>query len=274
MFRNAVPLFRIAGIQLKIDPSWVLIAGLVLWSLSAQYFPTFLPRAGSLTHFVLALVGMFGLFASLTLHELAHSLTARRYGLGIAGITLFVFGGVAEMEDEPPTPAAEFWIAVAGPAASFGLALIFYAIAPERGAMGALIGYLVWVNMALGTFNLIPAFPMDGGRVLRAFLWARSGSMDRATMRAAQMGSLLGIGLIGLGVLSLARGGGVGSLWTIMIGFFVFSAARGNYSAARYRHSLMGTTVAAVMSRNPVTVTPDLRGTSCRAYFSPSTTTV
>ncbi len=260
MFRNAVPLFKLYGIQLRIDPSWLLIAGLILWSLSTQYFPLILPRAGSGTHFVLALLGMLGLFASLILHELAHSLTARNYGLGIAGITLFVFGGVAEMEEEPPTPGAEFWIAVAGPAMSFALALAFDLAGPLVAGLGtgavALMGYLVFVNTALGVFNLIPAYPMDGGRVLRAILWKRSGSMDRATMQAARTGIALGALVIGLGVLSLAGGGGIGGMWTILIGFFVFSAARNNFSAARYRLDLMGTLARDLMTPSPVVVPP------------------
>lgn len=260
MFRNAVTLFRIAGIELKIDPSWVLIAALILWSLTTQYFPSVIPLAGLTAHFVLALLGMLGLFASLTLHELAHSMVARHYGLKIEGITLFVFGGVAELGSEPETPGQEFWIAVAGPAASFAIAGILSLVAPlGLGAGGAaLFGYLIFVNTMLGLFNLIPAYPMDGGRVLRALLWHRSGSMDRATMLAARTGIFLGVVLIGLGVLSMLGGGGIGGLWTILIGFFIFSAARGNHGAARYRLTLLGTKVGDLMSRMPVSVPPEM----------------
>ena len=260
MFGNAVPLVRVSGIQIKIDPSWVLIAALVVWSLSTQYFPFFLPGAGLGEILVLAVFGAFGLFASIILHELGHSLVARNLGLQIKGITLFLFGGVAELGSEPRRPRDEFWIAVAGPAVSLALAVIFGALQDLSWSRPSLAmwTYLSYINWALTLFNLIPAFPMDGGRVLRAFLWARSGDMNRATAQAALTGTVFGLGLVALGLFSVFTGRGFGGFWTVLIGFFVYSSARANHARAKQMMALSGTRVADLMTRNPVCAAPGM----------------
>jgi len=260
MFGNAVPLIRISGIQIKIDPSWVLIAALIVWSLSTQYFPALLPDAGTGKIVFLASLGAFGLFASLTLHELGHSVVARQLGLEIRGITLFIFGGLAELGSEPRRARDEFWIAVAGPAVSLALALLFGALqdlATSRDGL-AMWAYLAYVNWALALFNLIPAFPMDGGRVLRAALWARSGDMNRATAQAAFTGIVFGIGLIGLGLYSVLFMPGIGGFWTVLIGFFVYSSARANHARAKQLMTLTSARVSDLMTRDPICAGPDL----------------
>ena len=260
MFGKAVPLVRISGIQIRIDPSWVLIAALIIWSLSTQYFPIFMPTAPLGQILALSAVGALGLFASLTLHELGHSVVARHLGLEIRGITLFLFGGVAELGSEPRRPRDEFWIAVAGPAVSLVLALLFGALTDlaQSRAGFAMWTYLSYVNWALALFNLIPAFPMDGGRVLRAGLWARSGDMNRATATAALTGTVFGLGLIGLGLVSVFGGGSFGGFWTVLIGFFVFSSARNNHAVAKKRIALGRNRIADLMSTPLVKVPPEV----------------
>jgi Zn-dependent protease len=210
---------------------------------------------------VLSVVAMLGLFASLILHELAHSLVARRYGLPVGRITLFLFGGVAELTEEPKSAAAEFWIAVAGPAMSFALAgafgLVAYALdAVAPGALSLVLGYLGMINLILATFNLIPAFPLDGGRVLRAVLWRRSGDMMGATRIASRAGSVLALGLMGLGLLSVLSGGGLSGIWMGLIGLFVLNASRGTYQQMVVKRGLSGRRVADLMTRDPHVVHP------------------
>jgi Zn-dependent protease/predicted transcriptional regulator len=203
---------------------------------------------------------MLGLFASLILHELAHSLIARRYGLGIGGITLFLFGGVAELVDEPKSAASEFWIAIAGPLMSFALAGLFSlaALAVGDGLLGIILVYLGSINLVLAVFNLLPAFPLDGGRVLRAWLWARSGDMLGATRKASGAGSVLALGLMALGLLSALSGGGIGGAWMALIGFFVLNASRGTYQRMVLQDSLQGRRVAELMTADPWTAPPDM----------------
>lgn len=177
MFANAVKLFSINNFDIKIAPGWVLIAALITWSLSHQYFPQALSNVPPSVHLTMAIFAMLGLFASLLLHELAHSVIARQLGIEIKSITLFLFGGVAEMTQEPRSARAEFWIAVAGPAMSFCLAFGFWIIGAFAAgtnaseAVIAVLSYLGAVNLVLALFNLLPAFPLDGGRVLRAAIW-------------------------------------------------------------------------------------------------------
>ncbi|NKX43234.1 site-2 protease family protein [Roseicyclus persicicus] len=261
MFGHSVKLFDLFGFEIKIDASWLLIAALIVWSLSSGYFPDVLPGLGDGAYLGLALVAMLGLFASLILHELAHSLVARRYGLGIGGITLFLFGGVAELVDEPKSAASEFWIAVAGPAMSVALAALFALAALVVGAEGllaVLFAYLASINLILALFNLVPAFPLDGGRVLRAWLWSRSGDMLEATRKASNAGAAFALGLMGLGLFSALSGGGIGGVWLVLIGFFVLNASRGTYQRLLMQDSLRGRRVAELMTADPWTASPDM----------------
>lgn len=262
MFGHSIKLFDLFGFEIRIDASWFLIAALIVWSLSSGYLPQTLPGLGQIAYVTLALVAMLGLFGSLILHEVAHSLVARRYGLGIGGITLFLFGGVAELTDEPKNAASEFWIAIAGPAMSLGLALVFWLAAasiPGPELLTVLLGYLAAVNLMLALFNMLPAFPLDGGRVLRAWLWQRSGDLLSATRKASGAGVVLAFALMGLGALSAMSGGGIGGFWLVLIGFFVLTASRGAYQQLLLKDGLRGRQVADLMTTNPHMARPDMR---------------
>lgn len=263
MFRNAVNLFEIFGFKVRVDPSWLLIAALIVWSLSSAYFPASLPGYSRYDYIALAIAAMLGLFASLILHELAHALVARRFGLQIGGITLFIFGGVAELEQEPRNPKSEFWIAVAGPAMSFALsALAFWLlhaldISGVSKSLHEVVAYLGLVNLILALFNLVPAFPLDGGRVLRALLWWLKDDLLWATRIASNLGTGFGALLIISGVLSLFTANPVGGLWQILIGFFIINASSGSYRQLEVKTALRDQTVRSLMAKSPKTAGVD-----------------
>jgi Zn-dependent protease/CBS domain-containing protein len=212
----------------------------------------------------MGIAGAVGLFASIIFHELCHSLVARRYGLPIRGITLFIFGGVAEMEDEPPSPRSEFLMALAGPVSSAVLALGFYllsrlgATAEWSAAPVAVLGYLASINISLAAFNIIPAFPLDGGRVLRSILWGWKDDLRWATRLASRIGTGFGYVLLGLGVLSLFMRRFGNGLWLFVLGTFLQNASRSAYRQIFVREALQGEPVSRFMKANPVTVSPDL----------------
>lgn len=264
MFSNATRLTTLGGFEIKLDPSWFLIAGLITWSLATQYLPATLPGHSGVVYLVLAIVAMTGFFGSLLLHELAHSVVARRFGVGIKAITLFFFGGVAELENDPPSARAELWIAFAGPAMSIALGLAFGLLSLVLQAMGlpptltVITSYLATINLILAVFNLVPAFPMDGGRILRAYLWHRTGDVLRATKTAAQAGRLFGYTLMGVGILAVFQGGLSAGLWYVLIGFFVLAAARSAYQGQLMQSTFEGKTVADIMIRSPVVVSPEI----------------
>ncbi len=259
MFRNAVNLFEIFGFKIRVDPSWLLIAALIVWTLSTAYFPAELPGLSQVDYVALGVVAMLGLFASLILHELAHSLVARQFGLEVGGITLFIFGGVAELEQEPRSPESEFWIAIAGPIMSFVLAGLCYLLLfvfnadGVSGSIKTVLAYLGLINLILAIFNLVPAFPLDGGRVLRAALWHFQKDVFRATRIASMMGTGFGLLLIVSGVLALFSPNIVGGFWQILIGFFIISASRGSYNQLIVKSALRDQSVRALMTAQPLT---------------------
>ena len=265
MFTNAVKLFSIAGFDIKLDPSWLIIAAIITWSLGQNYFPHTLPGDSPGIYFIMAIVAMILFFASLLLHELAHSVIARRYGLKIGGITLFLFGGVAELESEPRVAMEEFWVAVAGPVMSVALAFGFWALsliaqlADSPAAAVVVLSYLATINLILALFNLVPAFPLDGGRILRAWLWHRSGDIQRATGTATKAGVAFAYVLMGLGLLALFQGAVISAIWQIMIGGFLLVAARSAYQEQITRVVFSDRTVSDLMQREPITVGPDRR---------------
>ncbi|WP_299784164.1 site-2 protease family protein [uncultured Roseobacter sp.] len=264
MFSNAVKLFSINGFDIKLDPSWLLIAALITWSLSQGYFPAILPHQSTGTYLAMALIAMLCFFVSLLLHELAHSVVARRLGVPIKGITLFLFGGVAELEAEPRSARVEFWVALAGPVMSLVLALGFWSLARLSELVAAavpvsmVLGYLALINLILALFNLVPAFPLDGGRVLRAYLWHRNGDVLAATETASQSGTIFAYVLMGLGVLALFDGALIAGLWQIMIGFFVLMAARAAYQTQLAKVAFDHKTVATLMQRDPIVISPEM----------------
>lgn len=265
MFGKRLPLLRLFGFEVRFDLTWLILVALIVWTLSAGYFPGAYRDLPPGTYFWMGILGAIGLIASIIIHELSHSLVARRYGLEMKGITLFVFGGAAEMPNEPATPKIEFLMAIAGPIASLVLALLFYVIASGLGAADApqaltgVVAYLAGINVILAIFNLIPAFPLDGGRVLRAALWAWRGDLRWATRIAAGIGGGFGLGLIFLGVLDVLRGDLVGGMWLFLIGLFVRAAAAGSYQRLVTREVLGAASVASVMCREPVTAPSGMR---------------
>jgi Zn-dependent protease len=253
-------LFTLLGFRVGLDPSWFVLALLIVWSLATGYFPQAVPGIDRATAWWLGIGGALGLFASIVFHEFAHAMVARQFDLPITGITLFIFGGVAELHDEPASPKAEFLVAIVGPISSFVLAGVFHltGVALEVAGAGppllALLGYLVLLNIVLAVFNLLPAFPLDGGRVLRAAMWWWTGSLRRATRIGASFGRVLGIALIGLGVLSVLAGNVIGGLWQGLIGFFILGAASAAQRQMELTLGLSDVPVRRLMTRDPVTV--------------------
>ena len=203
-----------------------------------------------------------GLFLSIIVHEFSHSLVARKYGMPMKGITLFIFGGVAEMEDEPPSPKVELFMACVGPISSLAIAALFYGIYSSGKTMGwaepvnGVVQYLGVINAILAGFNLLPAFPLDGGRVLRAALWHWKKNVRWAARISAQIGSGFGILLIVLGLLNILRANFIGGMWWVLIGMFLQSAARMSYKKLITRRALEGEKVRRFMNENPVTLKP------------------
>ena len=264
MIGAKIPLFRLFGFQINIDFSWFLLAVLITWSLAAGLFPSLHEGFDTTTYWVMGVAGALGLFASIILHELGHALVARRYGVQMGGITLFIFGGVAEMNDEPPGPIAELFIAIAGPIVSLLLGVLALLVSMLETTLGlpapvaGVIAYLGWVNTLLVVFNCIPAFPLDGGRVLRAILWRRRGDLRSATKITADIGAAFGIVLISLGVFSALLGNLIGGVWWFLLGMFLRGAAQMSYRQVVFRRALEGERVSHFMRHDPVTVDPDL----------------
>ncbi len=263
MFSHAVKILNLQGFDIKVDPSWLIIAALITWSLATQVFPSLSPNLGQATYYAMATIAMLAFFGSLILHELAHAIVARRSGVEIEGITLFIFGGVAELTSEPKTASSEFWIAVVGPLMSLGLAGGFWMLAILGHAFGVpppaadVLIYLAIVNAILALFNLLPAFPLDGGRVFRAFLWNRSGNLLEATRTASGVGATISYVLVGLGLFSLFAGNLMGGLWQALIGLFLLFASRSAYASQLMKSYLSDKSAAMMMTQDPVTVTPE-----------------
>jgi Zn-dependent protease/predicted transcriptional regulator len=264
MFGRSIKLFSIFDFEVKIDLSWLIILALVIWSLAGIVFPGEFPNLHWSAYLLMGLAGALGLFSSIIFHELCHSLVARRYGLPMKGITLFMFGGVAEMSDEPPSPKAEFLMAAAGPAASVLVAALFFgaymlgASVGWPGELSAVLRWIAFINIVLVAFNLIPGFPLDGGRMLRATLWHFKHDLRSATQWASRVGAGFAWFLIGMGVLSLLMGAAIGGLWWILIGLFLRGAARQGYRQVIIRQALQGEPVRRFMNTEPVTVSSDL----------------
>lgn len=254
--RQGTLIGRLFGIELRLDTSWLVMAALVVWTLTSVFGQSH-PSWTSGTVFVVALVTALGFFASLVVHELAHALVAKAHGLGVREITLHLFGGIAQLDREPPTPRAELLIAAVGPATSIALGIGMLALAPLVTGSASTHTLLTWlgpVNVGLGVFNMLPGFPMDGGRILRAALWKASGNFIGATRWTAMTGQVVGFAFIAVGGL-MAFGlripffgtGLGGGLWLALIGMFVRRAAQQHQASAEVRSALEGVTVASVM---------------------------
>ena len=248
---------RIAGFPLAMNWSVLVIASLLTWSLATHSLPHAAPEHAPATYWLTGLGAATFFFGSLLAHELSHALVARRNDVEVKGITLWLFGGVAELDEDPSAPGADFRIAAAGPATSLGLAGGFALSAVALQAFEAThlvdvaVGWLAGINLLLGLFNLIPGAPLDGGRLLRAYLWRRHGDRARAAITATRAGAIVGYGLIGVGLLEVLRAGGVGGLWLVLIGWFVLGAARAEEADVVTRNALGGLRVADVMTPAP-----------------------
>lgn len=251
---------RIAGIEVGAHWSLLLAVALIVWSLADGVFPETNPGLHDGTYLAMAAVATVLFFASILLHELGHAIQARRDGTPIEGITLWVFGGVARLRGEPPSAGAEFRMAIAGPAVSLALGVACLATALALPLPDAVDGVLFWlgqVNLYLLAFNLIPALPLDGGRVLHAFLWARRRDHASATRTAGALGRAFGQVMIAGGLLLLIFAGDFSGAWFIFLGWFVLAAAEAEIEGASARLALGGLTAADAMVRNPVTVDAD-----------------
>ena len=224
MNRQGISLGRILGIPIELDYSWFLIFTLVAWTLASGYFPSEFQDWPPAEYWLVGAATAIVFFLSVVLHELGHSVVARHYGIPVSSIKLFVFGGVSQIQTEPPSAKAEFWMAVVGPLVSFvlaglfaGLGVVFAAITP----LLALTKYLAYINVALGLFNLTPGFPLDGGRVFRAIVWGITKNIRRATVIAGNLGRFIGYLFILWGVYQVFTGNLINGLWIGFIGWFL-----------------------------------------------------
>lgn len=271
MFGNRWQLFRLRGIPISVDASWLVILALVTFSMAegfpplmAQFYGEGAPALSPVTYWLMGLVTALAFFACVVLHELGHATVARARGMPIRGITLFLFGGVAELGDEPPTAATEFLMAVAGPLVSLVLGIGFGTLAAVGHAQGwppavvLVLGALAGVNLVVLVFNLIPAFPLDGGRVLRSILWGATGNLRRATRWASLAGQAFAWLLIAWGLTQIFRGYWFGGIWSGLIGMFLNNAARSSYRQVVIRQALQGERVRHFLNPQPIVVPASL----------------
>jgi Zn-dependent protease len=261
MNRHFIPLGRILGIPIGLDYSWFLIFGLFTWALAVGYYPAEFKNWPVAQYWILGGVTSILLFVSVILHELGHSFVALRYKVPVRSITLFIFGGVAQIGGEPPSAGAEFWIAIAGPIVSFALAIIFGAFQTVFMPLSPLLAvakYLAFLNGALGLFNLIPGFPLDGGRVLRAVVWGVTHNLRKATVLAANVGRFIAFLFIFAGVWQVFAGNLINGLWIAFIGWFLESAAMAQVQQQVLQGALAGHRVAEVMGHAFTTIPADV----------------
>jgi Zn-dependent protease/CBS domain-containing protein len=248
---------RIAGIDIDINVSWLVILVLLTFSLAVSWFPATVPRQSTLIYWTLGFIAALLLFVSVLLHELAHSLVARARGVPVKRITLFIFGGVSDLEQEPRTPGVEFQIAIVGPLTSLAIGAVSLGagnlIGPHAPLVAAVLDYLGVTNVLLGVFNLIPGFPLDGGRVLRAIIWRVTGSLRQATRAATLVGQVIAYLFIVAGVFLFFRGDFINGLWFGFIGWFLLQAAQAANSQVMLESLFKGVTVGQLMSPPPLT---------------------
>jgi Zn-dependent protease/CBS domain-containing protein len=255
---GSIRLFKIAGISIDINFSWIIILVLLTWSLAIGWFSVLYPGWSTATYWLVSLISALLLFVSVLLHELAHSLVARMRGVSVKSITLFIFGGVSNIEQEPTSPGIEFQIAFVGPLVSLLIGGIAYLLSlPLRGVnspLTAILSYLAVTNVLLGLFNLIPGFPLDGGRVLRSIIWKVTGSLQTATRVATILGQVIAYLFIFWGIWQFFGGNVLNGIWIGFIGWFLLLSAQSANSQSMLQSMLRGVTVGEVMNPAPITV--------------------
>jgi len=262
---KGLKLFRVLGIQISLNYTWFIVFGLIAWSLASGYFPFHYPGLSRSAHWAMGFLAAVFLFLSVLAHEITHSYIAKREGIEVKEITLFIFGGVSQLGKEPDDPQKEFKVAIGGPISSLVLALIFWILSKVTSQASnlllftGLLGYLAFINLSLAIFNLIPGFPLDGGRVLRAIYWKKTGSLRKATRIASDTGKWVGVGIILLGLFLILTGNLTGGFWFVIIGIFLRSAAEGGYQQVVMKGALEGVKVKELMSRGAISVQPSLR---------------
>jgi Zn-dependent protease len=263
MERNSVYLFKVFGIPIRVHASWLVIFALITLTVVSDFRVESHNQWPQATYWIAGIIASLLFFVSVLLHELAHSVVARRSGMNVRGIVLFVFGGVSELGEEPGSAQIEFIMAFVGPLTSFvigAVALLAWWLTRTvvNAPVSAVARYLGVINLLLGAFNLVPGFPLDGGRVLRSILWGITGDVQRATRWASRMGSLVAYALILVGVLMFFRGNLIGGIWFAFIGWFLNNAAQSSYANMLIKHVLGGHSVSEIVNRNCARVPPDL----------------
>lgn len=259
--------FRFFGFDVRVHKSWLFIGILLIWTLAKTVFPQMIPGLEKDVYWRMGGIGLVLIILSILAHEVAHAVIAQHYGMPIAGITLFVFGGVAEMKGPPSHPKGEFLMAVAGPLMSAILGIFFWAngVFYENSLSGgvpspvtAMLAYLGYLNILLAVFNMVPAFPLDGGRALRAALWHFKGSLVKATRIASEGGTAFAYGMIAWGLYQIMHENFVSGIWWGLLGFFVHAAGEYALNETQSRSILAGKPVIDFMRKNPVAVSPDI----------------
>lgn len=260
---ESIRIGRIIGIQIRVHYSWFVIFGIVTFSLATAYFPGEYQSKSPVLYWIPAIFTAFVLFSSVLIHELAHSYIAIRNGIEIRSINLFIFGGVAELTGEPKTAMAEMKIAAAGPLTSIIIGSFFFLVETLFGPglrieILSPVKYLKFINFALAFFNLVPGFPLDGGRLLRAILWKTSGDIKQATKTASRFGRGFAYLLIFFGVFLAFSGQFLSGLWLIFIGFFLDQASKSSYQQLLLRETLTGVKIADIMTKEIVSINGDI----------------
>jgi Zn-dependent protease len=261
MNKHTLSMGKIIGIPIGIDYSWFLVFILFTWVFASSYYPSEFQNWSTAEYWIVGAATTVMLFVSVLLHELSHSIVARRYKIQVRRITLFIFGGVSEITSEASNARAEFWIAIAGPLMSAALAGLFAIVSPivkSITPLYALTKYLAYINISLAIFNLIPGFPLDGGRVFRSIIWGANRNLRRATVIAANVGRFIAFGFILFGVWLALTGNLLSGIWIAFIGWFLESAASSQLQQQRVERLLNGHRVSEAMVRNYTAVPADV----------------
>jgi Zn-dependent protease len=259
MAKGSITIGKLSGITINIDYSWFFIFLLVTWSLSGSYFPSVFPDWSIAQSIVAGLITSLLFFASVLAHELGHSITAQRHGIPVRSITLFIFGGLANITREPERPGVEFKIAIAGPLTSIALGIVFWVLyfflpSPRFDGAAEIAFWLGWTNLVLAVFNLLPGFPLDGGRVLRAIIWKVSKNPHKATQWVANIGRAIAYLMIAAGIVIMFTGNVINGLWLAFIGWFLSNAATGSSRRVSVHQELQRYTVAELMKTDYVKI--------------------